>query len=1015
MSERTSLELRAYLRQKKRDPIAEFDHVIDLVDVLFRLRTSAEDRFKKHRHLAHNKHKELPLEWTEIDHILNPPEETPPERLVTQIARNSMRDIESVVIDLRKVLARQREKVSLGLVQQVDSHCLQWLTRQPGRNAIEKAGSRQRILAVVRRENYNTLENRVLKDFLIRVGNLAQSYWSEYGLKFLMHPTIKSIKRLSNLCQEGLKLPIMDAIMGLQELPAPNYVLRQERRYSKIWKLYCQVVRQAQLVEYLWNRRTEVESIIKQLKAATPLHVSPCAKYYSQIWINHITGTTEFLDQPFWKNELGEKKESKQLAKSDTVIVDLTGKQPCRDLLIYSKHPNAKPYLQDYNHPSIEDIDVEHYYLCDILAQKYFGKLRDYFEQLYAILGGKRWVVLVPDHWDAEYQEQVIRSIPLHRSNVFLLWRSVATVLGAETCLKSASNNDCIAIIDFQQGGIVTVSKLWLVPEGNTTRLIPKRKSYLRHKEMCYREIHHKNQSALSHNDCFVNGKQENNVSYASFQNALKFVESITHVIVVGSDSQDIRQAVQSGLGKNVVIYYEDNANFPEKGADQFIKQKDSGIVSYYDELEELSLVMQTANESVVAKTLVKADEAFVGGEVYVGEEISDVWIKELQDKLLFYLCLGAAGPNTPLKLLEQQLNFAPDEKQELILKPHMTPGQGLAIVEVTSPFMRNPIVLDFLKNMRVTSDTISTIESNMQRSFPPDSPRVVADSDLWGVLKSKVNSYMSGRIPPDGEWFAKAVNVYSPWDILPFNASPLDRLKRRNVFGNEYNKRLPENGFDFNALFMKLSEDYRQCPINSTQWRSIIRLIAWTYQSTNPLFDKVKRDTLSRLEAYAEDGENALCPQEYTLCANLCVSSEDWLECFRAILKRIKNYNNRVTEYLRLLYNLLQFHPLILYETEYYKEYKCWLFMKHLLYWFERYKWDSKLVGYVLKCILYLLRCRRFDGKTFLDKVKDPDNYRIVRNALSATMIDPAKEDLRQLVLKYLDGAGTIEGLPTD
>lgn len=1017
MSERTSLELRAYLRQKKREPIAEFDHVIELVDILFRLRVSAEDRFKKHRHLAHSKHQELPLEWPEIDHNLNPPKETPPEGLVTQMARNSMQDIESVVVDLRKVLARQREKVSLGLVQQVDSHCLQWLTRQPGRDAIEKAGSKQRILAVVRRDNYNTMENRVLKDFLIRVGNLSKSYWSEYGQKFNGHETIKLIKKLSNLCQEGLALPMMDTVMGLQELPVPNYVLRQERRYSKIWNLYCQVVRQAELVEHLWNRRAEVENIITKLSEAAPLHVDSRAKYYSQIWINHIKGKGDILDQPFWENEFAEKKESKPIDKSDVVIIDLTGRQPARDLLIYSKHPNAKPYLQNYDRPSIEDIEGEHYYLRDILAQKDIVKLRDYFEQLYVILGGSRWVILVPDYWNAEFQEQVIRAIPLHRSKVFLLWRSVAAVLGAQASLKSAKKDDCVAIIDFQQSGLTTVSKLFLVSERNVNRLIPKRKSYTRHREACYYEIttRHNIKSVLSHEDCFVYGKQENVASCASFQEALGHVDSIKHIIVVGSVSQAIRQAVQLELAENTAIYYEDDINFPESGAKQFIKQKDQGIISYYDELEELSLVVQTADERVIAKTLVKADEEFVGGSIYEGEDVSGVWINESESKLLLYLCMGTTGRHEQLRLLVQPLKTPPVEKQELILKPRMTPGQGLAIVDVTSPFLRNPIVLDFLNNMRDTSDTINSLESNMKRSFPPDSPYVQADYYLWASVKHSVNSYMNGNLQPNGGWFAQAADVYSPWDILPSNASPLDRLKRRNVFGNEPEKRLPEKGFNFDALFNKLSENYRQYHINSQQWKAIIRLIAWTYQSTNPLFDKVRCDTLGRLVAYAEDGENPLCPQEYTLCANLCVSSEDWLKCFRAIYRRIKNRNNGVSEDLRLFYNLLQFHPLIIKETKIYEENKCWLFMQHLLYWLEQYRGNSKLVGYVLKSMLYLLRCRRFDGKTFLDKTKDSEHYQSVRNILSRTIVAPPKEKLRQLVLNYLDGAGTIDGLPTD
>lgn len=63
---------------------------------------------------------------------------------------------------IRRVLRRHRELTPLDRVQEMDRASMVWLSRQPGRSIAERAGSSQRILATVRRENFDTLENRVL-------------------------------------------------------------------------------------------------------------------------------------------------------------------------------------------------------------------------------------------------------------------------------------------------------------------------------------------------------------------------------------------------------------------------------------------------------------------------------------------------------------------------------------------------------------------------------------------------------------------------------------------------------------------------------------------------------------------------------------------------------------------------------------------------------------------------------------------------------------------------------------
>lgn len=89
--------------------------------------------------------------------------------LIVKIAEDMSRKLSVVVHAARKILYRERQLISASRVAEIDTNCLRWIVRQPGDTLVEKAAlNRQRIFGVIRRESYDTLENRVLKDFLVR-------------------------------------------------------------------------------------------------------------------------------------------------------------------------------------------------------------------------------------------------------------------------------------------------------------------------------------------------------------------------------------------------------------------------------------------------------------------------------------------------------------------------------------------------------------------------------------------------------------------------------------------------------------------------------------------------------------------------------------------------------------------------------------------------------------------------------------------------------------------------------
>jgi hypothetical protein len=164
-----------------------------------------------------------------------------------------LRDLEKRV---RRVLRRQRELTPLDRVQEMDRASMVWLSRQPGRNISERAGASQRILATVRRENFDTLENRVLHAYARLATDVARQWIRE-------HPRAKSSARYAQVdgfrksCQTLARtladLGVMVASAGI----TPNYVLMQDRSYRKVHENWLKLLLRRKIEDDLWAWQAE--------------------------------------------------------------------------------------------------------------------------------------------------------------------------------------------------------------------------------------------------------------------------------------------------------------------------------------------------------------------------------------------------------------------------------------------------------------------------------------------------------------------------------------------------------------------------------------------------------------------------------------------------------------------------------------------------------------------------------------------------------------------------------------
>ena len=186
--------------------------------------------------------------------------------LIVQIAQQMHRRLPDIVSAMRKILLRERDLVPLHRIQETDNTCLRWYARQPGNTTPEKAGSKQRLLAIVRKESFDTLENRVLKDFVLRCSKEAVHYLNvEVGPRMQGTLRASDVKRYKSVCNMCITSPGFEQV----NLPAPgtqpNYVLQNDLRYRKVWHWYRQLLRRADVEDQIWDWQTRTWADVTRL------------------------------------------------------------------------------------------------------------------------------------------------------------------------------------------------------------------------------------------------------------------------------------------------------------------------------------------------------------------------------------------------------------------------------------------------------------------------------------------------------------------------------------------------------------------------------------------------------------------------------------------------------------------------------------------------------------------------------------------------------------------------------
>lgn len=152
----------------------------------------------------------------------------------------------------RRILRRVHRQVPVGRVQEIDRRAMLWLARQPGETLAERAGDDQRVLAVAREENFDTLENRVLRAY----GALAHLHAREYlERNKTRHQSrrAKLVELFGRRCGRLARDLAARGVRAAEPGVIPNFVLQQNPQYHRIWDAWIDLLDREREKDELWR------------------------------------------------------------------------------------------------------------------------------------------------------------------------------------------------------------------------------------------------------------------------------------------------------------------------------------------------------------------------------------------------------------------------------------------------------------------------------------------------------------------------------------------------------------------------------------------------------------------------------------------------------------------------------------------------------------------------------------------------------------------------------------------
>jgi len=175
--------------------------------------------------------------------------------LIVSLSREQLlhRTLAAISTHPRQILQRYRDNTPISRIQELDPACIRDYARRPGVSALEKAGSRQCLLAVRRREERDTLENRVACWVMERLALRAAIYCSENS-SFPSGGNVMTVGRFGRNAFDWRQSEWLRDVARLRQvITQPNYPLQFEARYQVVWKTYLRLLKEKREIDDAWT------------------------------------------------------------------------------------------------------------------------------------------------------------------------------------------------------------------------------------------------------------------------------------------------------------------------------------------------------------------------------------------------------------------------------------------------------------------------------------------------------------------------------------------------------------------------------------------------------------------------------------------------------------------------------------------------------------------------------------------------------------------------------------------
>lgn len=190
--------------------------------------------------------------WTDVD------KNEAMMALIVKLAqdRDLLRVFESIAQRPRRILFSYRENTQLHRIQELDSACIRDLARRPGCTVAEKAGPRQKLLAVRRHASVETMENQVFSWVLHGMRGRVKDYVATNQRHLHAGSNrVRAVARCGRRCQEWASSEHFQAVAfdQLQHPIQPNYSLQMDERYRHVYKAYRELLKEQHVRDDAWK------------------------------------------------------------------------------------------------------------------------------------------------------------------------------------------------------------------------------------------------------------------------------------------------------------------------------------------------------------------------------------------------------------------------------------------------------------------------------------------------------------------------------------------------------------------------------------------------------------------------------------------------------------------------------------------------------------------------------------------------------------------------------------------